>query len=302
MKKALAIALTILFFLLQLSAIPFTTGVDTNPKKCGDLIISTPTWYNNTTITVNGNLTITGTGALTLHNTTVLMNCLSNGSYEIHVLAGGKLFAYDNDDNNATTGDASVLTSPSWKKAFLFIVEKGAFFEMKNSLLKNAGYCYGVFHSPEIRADNVNIENCTIENSIVINLTYSIGSHIHGCEFKYNLPGIQFWIGIQLTCSNYSVIDNNLFTGIGAHIDIIYSDHITLNRNTILNGGGMVGLGDYSTISNNTLTTTQGFDVEISIGGGVDDSIGNLVYNNTLNGNYVSWPISIAVAQRPIFM
>ncbi|MEA1908519.1 MAG: hypothetical protein U9N43_05755, partial [Euryarchaeota archaeon] len=96
----------------------------------------------NEIIVLNGDLTIENGGNLTLRNVTLRMDCDYDGQHHIEVKDGGAFYVYDNDNDPATPEDASVITALNPDQGYLFRVNAGSTFQMKNSELHGCGYEY----------------------------------------------------------------------------------------------------------------------------------------------------------------
>lgn len=296
--KTLPVTIFILLLvMLQFAAILPISGVDIAPKRCSDWVVSTPTWFNNTTITLNGNLTITGTGVLTLHNVTLLVNCTSNGSNWIHVLSGGGFYIYDRDNNGTTKNDESNLTSPNLDKAFLLTVDDGAFFEVKSSIIRYGGYYNSSTlqtYPIEIKADNTVIENCTVEDCLFFYINGASGVHVKGSVFTTNKSVLIYYpgMGIKLDCCPYSIVDHNSFYN--SYVDVTLSDHTSVEGNAIYDGHIALIQSNYSIISNNSLlnslssTSDKVFIGLVGWTGDIYPTHDNIIINNTVTGNGVN--------------
>lgn len=246
-------------------------------------------------IILNGNFTING--SVTLNNVKLKMNCTYNGQCNIEVF--GTMLIYDNDNDNTTLADASVIENVDVANNFMFWVRGGATFEMWNSRLSNCGWG-GPNSGLTIQASNVHIEgNTIINNYIGIRIeSPSSDNYIINNEIQNGV------IGILIYASLNNIIDNNRISNFyyGTHL-FGYNNNITSNtifntsygvylwnaqhsfvfNNTIINNleDGIVLYGaSFNTIESNIISNQpdDGVDVDSS-------SDNNRIANNTINLN-----------------
>ena len=273
----------------------------TAPSEAGDTVVGNATVWKDMEIILNGNLTVNETGSLTLDNVTLLMNCITNGSYYIEVQPGGEMYIL----NNSNISSAN-------EYRYLFWVKNDSKFEMRNSELHGCGYEWdnrGLL----IETDNVTIESSTISHNYVgislrgssnniitnssilystyygINVAYSSNNNVvTNCNISSNN-----WVGIILFQSS----SNNTITGCnisknGGGIYIGYSS----NNNTItdcnIEFSEWNGIHIYETSSNNIVSNcilysnTKGISISYSS----NNSITNCtVYNNSDDGIYLHY-------------
>ncbi len=294
------------------------------------------TWIN-VTAEVDGNITVNTTGTFTLQNCNILMkgnftingtvifnnvklklNCTYNGQSNIEVF--GTMLIYDNDGDNTTTNDASVISTVIFGNNYMFWVRAGAIFEMWNSQLSHCGYGGG-FNGLTIEADNVHIEGNTIFNNtdcillgqftsghkIINNYIYGGGfgilsdaydSTIEGNIITNTVWGISTIAGWNNNITNNTLKDNTYGLSCGGLNDDIINN--TIKNNTVgLSCGGLNNDIFYNTISDNTedglvLYGSIGNRIEHNtISNNVDDGIdidagsdNNWIANNTITLNY----------------
>ena len=92
------------------------------------------------TIILNGNLSVESGGFLEFNNVKLILNCKSDGMYSIDVKSGGSFFINDNDDNNKTIDDASIISSSNENYEFIFTIKRYSTFVMKNSEIHECGF------------------------------------------------------------------------------------------------------------------------------------------------------------------
>jgi parallel beta-helix repeat protein len=172
----------------------------------GDWLINDSQNRTNETIVLTGNLLVMFGGNLTFRNVTLLMNCTSDGQYQIEVQNGGTLSILDFDNDNITSMDTSNIIAYNSNFEYKFRVRTGANFTMRNSELHECGYGpflavdnYGLY----IESDNSLVDNCVISNcyyGIILYKSESIVSNntITWCD-----------IGIMATAWSNATIENN---------------------------------------------------------------------------------------------
>jgi len=189
-------------------------GEDATPPTTGNWIIDSPNnVIINETITLNGNLIIKSGGSLTFKNVTLMMNCTTNGTFNIKVRAGGEFLIYDYDDNPKSTVDSSIITSaiPDGCHRYYFYVYKNARFMMLNSELHECGYYLPEGATPYymqglyIEAENTLIENCVISYNLkgILLYYYSNQSRIINTIISHNMEN-----GLTIMGSIYDYIND----------------------------------------------------------------------------------------------
>jgi len=235
----------------------------------GDWTISNTNITGNKTIILTGNLTITSTGNLTFYNVTLKMNCSVNGSYHIEVTSGGSLYIYDLDNDNTTTGDASIITSnnPDGMHRYAFWVRKDANFTMKNSELHECGYedsalgdRTGIF----IQSDNV-----TLDHNM-------ISQNFYGMYLRYG----------NITITNNTIKWNNATGLSGTGIWSIYSNP-TIKNNVVIYHPypGITLIASNAEVEDNLVSYNYN---GINVGGGSNKILNNTIVSNDDDGIFVS--------------
>ena len=200
--------------------------------QTGDWIIDNETRVWNETIFLNGNLTITDDGNLTFKNVTLIMNCSEDGEFGITVNNGAEFYIFDYDINPETTNDRSNISANNTEYEFIFLVDNGSVFEMRNSELSECGYQWWGDDGREgltIKTSNSTIENSTLYNNFFgINLLNAYNCKIIYNEIFNNKYGIILNNSINSYLTNNKIFNNSAF-GIG----LIYCDNNFIIENTI---------------------------------------------------------------------
>jgi parallel beta-helix repeat protein len=248
---------------------PIGDGVWEN--DIGDWVISwsiSPDFieYTNITIILNGNLIIEPDAELIFRNVTLMMNVAFDGEFKISVQSGGILRILDNDNDQATTLDASVITSNT-AYHFGFAVEgPNGFLEMNNSELHESGWgatealqyrdaglwigasnitisgnyisnCYNGItiygaSTSNVVVQNNNISNC--ENGTFVRLASNIT--VDNNEFFEDVQGLDF------NTSANVLVSNNKFNLINKYAALFEAvNTIEFNYNNIENLIGYMG-------------------------------------------------------------
>jgi protocatechuate 3,4-dioxygenase beta subunit len=122
-----------------------------NLDVSGDLLIE-----NCANSTLTGNTYVRGGGAFDLINSTVIINCSSDGQWGIWVLNGGIL--------NVT--EDSMITAKNINLEYNFWYKSGSFGSIRNSTVSEAGYSnIGGSTGIMIESDDVIVDNATIMNN-----------------------------------------------------------------------------------------------------------------------------------------
>jgi parallel beta-helix repeat protein len=218
--------------------------------------------FTDVTIIVNGNLFVNG--SLTLSHVILEMDNASwDGQYNITVLSNGNLTIKDNDDNPATTGDASVVESLSGFR-FGFQVYGGSL-EMKNSELYDCGYSTAPF------LDYMGL----FINSEWVNIT---GNYI-----------TDSYMGVLVFNSNNVTLAGNTVTAVeDTGFYVRASEDVTVDGNDISSisttfAYGVLALDDTSCyFANNTISSitgsTEGYGIFLQ-----ESFFMNVSYNNIIN-------------------
>ena len=130
--------------------------------RTGALNIGGESTALKSSVIMNDNLIVQNGGNLTLQGANLRMNVSSNGQYKIEVQGGGKMNILD------CNGAPSNITNGFADANYLFQVNAGASFEMRNSELHRCGYYSGYDNSSGIyiEADDIVINNNTISDNL----------------------------------------------------------------------------------------------------------------------------------------
>jgi parallel beta-helix repeat protein len=258
---------------ILVSLLPFKV---TSAQRRGDWWVDTTEEYWNTTFLMDGNVTINATGNLILNNCTIMFNATSaNGQYYMNVTWGGELHLYDNDWDNNTIDDASVITDSPFDTddggpgdfAFSFYAWGGSTLEIRNSHVIDCGW-----EAPSIHDEGIYVET----NSAVFNHAYIEGNFI----------GINFGSSSNSIVENSTIIINdywNFSSAIRAwdcpNLQILYN-HIDISTTSNDDLGIFVGFSQGTIILGNRLTMSgsQGFNYGMFL----IDSNNYFVANNTV--------------------
>jgi len=216
----------------------------------GDWNITTDTIRSNETIILSGNLTVSNNASLTFRNVTLIMNCTSAGQYIIEVKPGSSMYILDLDNDNTTTEDASNITAADSDYPYLFWVDDGTHFEMRNSELHRCGITPAIvsWSGLYIQTDDAIIDHNLISHNADGIVLYGSDATVSNNTITWNNQS-----GIMAThWSNGTIVDNwisNIETyGIWVDSDgnsPAYPSSPKIIRNVINDigpGGGGVGI------------------------------------------------------------
>jgi parallel beta-helix repeat protein len=170
----------------------------TSAQKRGDWWIDTTEEYWNTTFLLDGNITINATGSLILHNCTIMFNCSSFSSqYHLNVTWGGELHVFDNDWDNYTIDDASLITDSPYDTddgspndyVFSFYAWDGSTLEIRNSHIIDCGWDAPLFHDKGIyvETDSAEFNHAYIQGGFIgIIFANSVGSIVKNSTININ--------------------------------------------------------------------------------------------------------------------
>ena len=175
----------------------------------GDWNVTTDTIRSNETIILSGNLTVLNNASLTFKNVTLIMNCTSAGQYIIEVKPGSSMYILDLDDNNMTTEDASNITAADSNYPYLFWVDDGTHFEMRNSELHRCGITPAIvsWSGLYIQTDDAIIEHNLISHNADGIVLYGSDATISNNTITWNGD-----TGIRATTWSNATIENNWIT------------------------------------------------------------------------------------------
>lgn len=273
----------------------------------GDWDVTGTEIRSNETIILTGNLTIYSGGNLTFHNITLKINCSFDGQYHIEVQDGGRLYIYDNDNNNKTTSDATVITANNTSNHYLFWVRDNATMIMKNSEIHHCGWDTSGWNNNGlyIESDNVTIDRCLIteggsagilifssspiitNSTITLNPSWNILCQHASPKIIRNIIS-KGYIGIQCQYNSLPLIkDNTLLLMEDDNIAIFSSSNPTIINTSMI--GGNYGIADvggdpsYPIVINSTIKDTNYWDISLSM-------MHLLCLNTTFNKTNVRYP------------
>jgi parallel beta-helix repeat protein len=247
--------------------------------KLSSLEIGNETVWKDEVKILNENLIVNSTGNLTLINTTLIMNCSSDGQYHIEVQNGGEMHIFD---SNITASDS--------RFEYYFQVNSSSKFEMRDSELSECGHTWGT--NGDHAGLWINTDNTTIENN----------------EFTRNYNGIVFYHSSNNTIKNNSV-HSNLNHGVylygSSNNNRITGNHASSNHCGIFPSGSSnnnitgnnASSNDYgiflSSSSNNNMITgnnaSSNSRIGIYLSGSSNNNItSNNAFSNTNHGIYLS--------------
>ncbi len=175
----------------------------------GDWDITTDTIRSNETIILSGNLTVSNNATLTFRNVTLIMNCTSAGQYIIEVQSGASMYILDLDNNNLTTGDASNMTAADSNYPYLFWVDDGSYFEMRNSELHRCGITPAIVSWSGLY---IQTDNAIIDHNLISRNAYGIVLYGSDATVSNNTITWNDDTGIMATWWSNATIENNWIT------------------------------------------------------------------------------------------
>jgi hypothetical protein len=137
--RALVIMASLFLLAATAMLLPDLVEAQTDPPSSGDWTVSDRTFVENRTVQLRGNLTVANGGHLTLRNVTLQMFSSLTEAHGITVRSGGTLQVMDNDGNQSTQGDRSVLMRGSPSFGYYFVARQGSNLLMTNSLVSGPG-------------------------------------------------------------------------------------------------------------------------------------------------------------------
>lgn len=245
-------------------------------------------------IELAGNLTVYGN--LTLDNVTLIFNTTTDGERKIEVYNGGLM--------NITA--SSNITSNDTSYEFLFTVNSGSIFEMRDSYLRECGYNSSnpglnietnntIFQNNSIRNSHYGIYLNNSDNNIITNNTirfnydgifinYSSDNNIENNTINNNVYGLEDTYGIFITTNspNNTINNNEIYSNMNG---IAFTDSLDNNitNNTIYSNlwnGLTLHNSNNSTVINNIIYSNSNFGIDIE-----DSANKNILTNNTIYSN-----------------
>ena len=214
MKKGKSIGLIIILLISTLALYAPSKSVEADgfgdypPSGVGDWTINVDTYVGNETIILNGSLYIEPGATLTFRNVTLIMNCTSDGEFQIEVKNGASFYILDLDNDNTTAWDASNITAYNPNFEYEFKVRKTAIFEMKNSELHECGY--GPFLSWENFGLYIETDNALVDHNL---LSFNYRAIVlFGSDAKISNNTIEWndHTGIEASSWSNGTIENNI--------------------------------------------------------------------------------------------
>jgi PKD repeat protein len=159
------------FIVMAGSAPPPSDGVNGLQYIDGNWNVNTAVTLTNEVIVLTGNLTVQGGGSLTLVNTTVYMNCTSDGEYHIEIMNAGSLILMDGGDgvtpNEAGDSDFSLISVYDTTFRTYFWAWSGSTFTATNSKMQYIGCTGGDDRNSSMyfQTPNVQIIDCYIDTN-----------------------------------------------------------------------------------------------------------------------------------------
>jgi parallel beta-helix repeat protein len=267
----------------------------------GDIIVNSSSYLNltNCSITLNGNLIINGN--VTFHNVTLKMNCTYDGQYYIEVKTGGAFNIFDNDNNNFTTYDSSIIQNGSSQYHFCFWVNKNSKLRFFNSRLFMCGFEWSKDRKNAglwINTDNSIIKNNLISEATTGIVIYNVNNSIIKGNIIKNIKGKKDLghrgVGIYLESSNQNKIINNTITlitgsrgkpgfsggrgGIASGIEVYSSSTNFIYNNTIFEIVGGIGGPGQGTSGNDGGTGGIGAGIYLKSSSNLNLT-SNIIYN-----------------------
>jgi parallel beta-helix repeat protein len=221
---------------------------------------------------LNDNLIINSTGNLSLINTTLIMNCSSDGEYRIEVQYGGEMHIFDKSN----------ITAMNPLYAFCFQVYSGSTFEMSDSELHGCGY--GYYPLLERMGLWINTNDAIIENNSMTDNDYGIILYQSSNSTIVNNDVSLCDAGISLYSSSYnSITGNNASSNSvnGISLSSSSNNNIITSNNVSSNYHGI----SLSSSSNNNIT---GNNASLNSYRGIylSSSSKNNITGNNVSSNY----------------
>lgn len=215
-------------------------------EEVKDWVVQDTQIRKNETIILNGNLTIENGGILEFYNVTLLMNCRKEGMYHIEVRSGGGFYIYDNDENNVTKEDASIISAINEEYEYLFYVRKYSTLVMKNSEIHECGFGYNN-EGLKIESDDVILDKNLISNNYCGIYVDSSNPLIINNTIESNSQGIYI-----VDYSNLEIINNTVANSENYGIRVEYGYAKILKNKIFENKNGI-----YSFFSNIHINSTK---------------------------------------------
>ena len=210
-KKACLIGIIALALLISFYPVnAVATVIGTSVPSTGDWVINNATVVSDEIIELNRSIVVSNNGSLTLDNTTIKLNCSSNGEFGITVKSGGIM----------TIRSGSYITR-SGSGNYYFMVDSDATFSMTDSKLEYCGYIIKDNNYPDedyettglyIQCDGT-IEDCVIDNCyqgiICEGNTFTIKDTIIQNSYWHNIEGRGTKSLVVDGCSSIGLIEAN---------------------------------------------------------------------------------------------
>ena len=242
----------------------------TQPPESGDWIINDMTVVEDCILIINGSIIVNSTGALILRNSEIYMNLSYDGEHHIDVygnltVVGGLITAYHTENNYFirifSGAKLRIEDSEISYSGYEFGTNgdrTGLWIETSNATITNSTIHHNYYGIYMHYADNNTIVDTEISNNHFtgINIRFSSNNTIMCCNITKNSgEGIllifsdnntiaycniaSYYHGITLSSSDFNIIRNNSFTGVGLFVR--YSHNNKVLNNTV-NGKQLIYL------------------------------------------------------------
>ena len=250
----------------------FVNAQACDPPATGNWKVNETVSCSGKTIVLNGSLLVNGSGNLTIESSTVQFNSTSDGQYGIEV--NGSLYVRNSRVESNTT------------KAYTFVINAGAYIEVKDSEIRKCGYSSGNIKNRGlyVNADGFEITNTTFSGNYFAMIIGSQNGKVRFSRIKSNTAGLE--VTGSGNALEHNIIQNN--TGKGIYVT---GDGLNITNNTVLENeygiylNGTTGIS----ISNSLCNKSSSYDIFML-------SAGNTVISGT---NYTSlvkkWYLDVEV-------
>jgi parallel beta-helix repeat protein len=238
----------------------------------GDWNVTEIEFRENKYIFLEGNLLIQSGGLLTLQNTTLRINCSSDGQYRIEVYNGGSLII------EANSSVSSINPLFSW----FLKANVGSFTVFKNSMFSYAGYALGTNKEHTgiwINSNNTQIVNCTI-----------FGNYYGVCLYRSNESIIEgnnivnsSYIGLSIYNGTNNILDRNYIINNSKGIFLFSSIFNNISENEVSHNI-YEGVLLYSNANYNLITRNHIYENAFE-GIKLESSSNNIISHNSINNN-----------------
>jgi hypothetical protein len=322
MSKGTRLASALFLFIIAAALLVLNTdGAEAADMEFTDdwVISGTTVQVTDKTIDVIGNVTVRSGGVLKLYNSTLDIQCVVNGQFDLEVQSGGRLEAYDSTilgtgsyvdywfrDNVVMVGcQVSHVNGAQSGGGTRGIMVAGGTVSMTDTTVSDCRY-HGIYAQAPLNLDNVTVEDVENTNVFMSNWGASAGDFsvsIRDSTFNlatnggWYVAGVYFgrWGGdpdmdLTLSGSTFSSGTQGVYISGGSNSDVVIDDCDFIDCEEGISMSTQTSSGDY-TISNNRIDANDRAD-SVGLSLTVADDFAPTLTNNVVEEAHTAYALT----------